>query len=275
MNKVFKNEKGRQLVQSFHIEQRKDLPLKEVGIKTCQGKTVCFLSGKPESQALLLIHGTGSNILSWLGIIEELSQQYYLILPEIPGEPGMSEDHRFPCKGEAFTLWIEDILDELKLKSVILGGQSLGAWASLRYAIDRPERVSKLFLLSPSGLIKPKGSYLFLLLFSLLRGEKGIQYLIKRMHNQDSYSPEEFTFFKLLMKHCRFREDQPPLFRDDELKSCSSPILYMGGDRDILLNTRKSAQRLQSLLPESRISIVAEGGHALENWQGEFLDFAR
>lgn len=277
MNKVYKSNEGKMAVLDIYdrVLKTSALEISSLSIPTSLGETHVFQYGNPEYPPLLLIHGTGSNAASFLYALRELGKKYHVYLPDIPGEPGKSEDKRFACEGGGFSQWIYELMDALALENVNLGGQSLGAWASLRFAIDHPQRVKTVLLISPSGLATVRGGYLFRLLFSLIKGDRGIKSLIRKLHNssEDMIDKTELEVFRLLMKHCRFREDQPPLFTDQELQAVKAPLLYIGGTKDILLNTGKSAERIKKLIPEAECIIYPEGGHALTSWIKEFTAF--
>jgi pimeloyl-ACP methyl ester carboxylesterase len=57
--------------------------------------------------------------------------------------------------------------------------------------------------------------------------------------------------------------DSVPLFTDDELKRLTMPVQYFGGDRDALLDTKKSAARLSALLPKPEINVLEDTGHVI------------
>ncbi|MDC7233078.1 MAG: alpha/beta hydrolase [Spirochaetales bacterium] len=277
MNKVFKSTEGRGAVLSLYDRalQESGLDLITHNMETPLGKTHVLEYGNPDNPPLLLIHGTGSSAAFFLYALPELAVRYHVFLPDIPGEPGKSEDSRFSCRGDGFSRWLQAILETLSIEKVHMAGQSLGAWASLRFALDHPERVKSVRLISPSGLASPKISYIPLFIWSLARGDKGVKDMIARLHNSsaEEISPEEMEAFRVMMKHCRPREEAPPLFTDTELSSLAVPLLYLAGDKDILLNTEKSVRRLKSLVPGAVCSVYPDGGHALTLWRTDFMAF--
>ena len=57
--------------------------------------------------------------------------------------------------------------------------------------------------------------------------------------------------------------DAPPLFRDDELQRVAVPVLYLAGQKHVLLPAQKSADRLQRLVPEVTTCLLGEEGHGV------------
>ena len=43
------------------------------------------------------------------------------------------------------------------------------------------------------------------------------------------------------------------------------PVLFLAGEKDVLLNTQKTAGRLQKLVPDLTTNIIKEDGHAAIN----------
>jgi pimeloyl-ACP methyl ester carboxylesterase len=72
-----------------------------------------------------------------------------VILPDLPGH-GFSEPPTVHTRA-AFHDALFDALDAVVTEPVVVFGNSLGGYAALRFALERPTRVSALFLASPAG----------------------------------------------------------------------------------------------------------------------------
>src|ERR1051325_2966095 len=101
-------------------------------------------------QALVFLHGIGSQSVSWLNQLETL-KGYRLIAWDAPGYGGsdfLSEEkplaHHY---AEALHLF----LDRLLLKDVVIVGNSLGCLMAGAYAAAHPERVRSMILLDPAA----------------------------------------------------------------------------------------------------------------------------
>ena len=51
------------------------------------------------------------------------------------------------------------------------------------------------------------------------------------------------------------------------------PVLFLAGEKDVLLNTPKTAKRLQKLVPDLTVNIFDEAGHATINTASEVVSF--
>jgi len=104
---------------------------------------------------LVLLHGAGPGVSAWTnwrGVIPELSQNFYVIAPDIAGY-GYTEfkaDQTYNVK-----VWVAHliaILDALGIEKTSIVGNSFGGALALATALSHPARVHRLVLLgTPAG----------------------------------------------------------------------------------------------------------------------------
>ena len=247
------------------------VPMERVYIPTSLGRTFCIKSGNELKPPMILIHGSLSNSASWMADINVLNEKYKTFCLDIPGDPGGSEDRRFSWDGPFFSQWMKECMDFLKIDKAVVGGLSLGGWASLRFAIDYPERVSKLFLLAPAGLAPIKSlSVIKLLVFSLL-GKWGEEKILRMLFKGKEITQELRDFFEVTAKNCKTRYGNPPVVSDEELLSLKMPVVFIGGENDVLVDTKRSMERLSRCV-NNLTSIVLNEGHALVNLDNKVFE---
>jgi len=101
-------------------------------------------------QALVLLHGIGSQSASWLNQLETL-KGYRLIAWDAPGY-GDSEFLKIERpKAADYAGALHAFLDRLLLKDVVIVGNSLGCLMAGAYGAAHPERVRSMILLSPAA----------------------------------------------------------------------------------------------------------------------------
>ncbi len=101
-------------------------------------------------KSLILIHGAGGDHLSWPTQLRRLSG-YRVYAPDLPGH-GKSKGHglqRIPDYGEVILNWIRN----LQLPKIILGGHSMGGAIALWLAINHPELMHGLVLMSTGAAL--------------------------------------------------------------------------------------------------------------------------
>ncbi|MBQ0932845.1 alpha/beta fold hydrolase [Ideonella alba] len=104
---------------------------------------------------LLFIHGLGSSLHTWEGWASALRAQRRVIRFDLPGagltgpfpEP-QPQDYR----SETLARFTLQLMDQLKLRQVVLVGHSLGGEVAWQLASRSPERISRLVLLDATGL---------------------------------------------------------------------------------------------------------------------------
>ena len=249
------------------------VPCEHLNVSTRYGDTFVIASGVLAAPSLVLLHGSGSNSAPWAQDVIEYSQSYRVYAVDIPGEPGKSDPTRFSWDGPAFAEWLDEVLNGLNVASVSLGGMSLGAWAAIKYALYKPERVEKVVLICPSGIYPPRLSFVLKMVGFSLLGEWGLNRMKRLIFQNTPLSDDAALFFTLVGKYFKFRIGSPPLFTDEELQSLTMPVLFLAGEKDVLLNSQKSAERLQRLVPDLTTNLLKEDGHAAINLAARVIPF--
>jgi pimeloyl-ACP methyl ester carboxylesterase len=120
--------------------------------------TYLMTGGYSEMEPVVMIHGLGPNAaLVWRGIMPPVADAHYkVIAPNLPGFA--SSDHKqvqytIAYQAEA----IAQMIDEMKLDHVNLVGNDLGADVALYYAVEHPDKVERMVLVS-GGLVGERGA---------------------------------------------------------------------------------------------------------------------
>ncbi|NUU61861.1 alpha/beta fold hydrolase [Paenibacillus agri] len=272
---LYKTEAGKAAVLEIYHQllNKITVPYEELFLNTRYGKTYVIASGSVTSPPLILLHGSGSNATMWVGDISHYSKSYRVYALDIPGDPGKSEDIRHPLKSDAYAEWMNDVLRALHLEQATLIGISLGAWMAVNYAVKHPEKVDKLVLMSPSGIGPQRASFLFKAMPFLLMGEKGRDKVSRLVNGIVELPEQSMQNTKIIARHFRFRSETVPIFTDQELGHLKMPVLLIAGERDVMLHSRKTAERLSSLLPHANIQLLPEYGHVLIRQTPRILPF--
>ena len=144
---------------------------------------------------------------------------------------------------------------------------------ALQLAKYRPNRVEALVLLAPSGLRPARLSFVLKAIPLSFLGEWGTDKLNQIVYGQEQIPEEARTFGKLIMNHFTPRIGSLPPLADEELQKLTMPILFIGGEKDALLHTQDSAERLQIVLPHAEVHMIPHAGHVLIHEQETILNF--
>jgi pimeloyl-ACP methyl ester carboxylesterase len=102
--------------------------------------------------SLLLLHG-GSVVAQWAPLISRLATRFHLLMPDKPGA-GLASPFNYrgvDLRAHAVA-FIEGLLDALGVQRAAVGGNSMGGYFALCFALAHPERVTKLAIVGePAG----------------------------------------------------------------------------------------------------------------------------
>lgn len=111
-------------------------------------------AGEAGAKPLLLLHGMSTSGDSFRELMYGLSDDYYLVAPDIPGF-GLSENTEPYSLGHLIE-WLASFIDQLDLNPLVLLGHSFGGILASAYTLSYPEDIRKLILLSPALLVGQK-----------------------------------------------------------------------------------------------------------------------
>jgi pimeloyl-ACP methyl ester carboxylesterase len=276
-NSIYKTQEGEKEVMALYDSflARWPVPYETVTLPTRHGKTFAIVSGNQSDPPLLLLHGAGSNAIMWGGDVEAYSQHYRVYAVDLPGEPGKSAQNRPDWDGPGFAEWLEDVLDGLQLEKATLIGLSQGGWTALKFAVYQPERVEKLVLLTPGGIVPDRLSFILRVIPLSLLGRWGRRRINQLVLAGQRVDPETDEAMMLITSHFKPRVGTLPIFTDAELRRLTMPVLLLVGAKDALRDGEKIAARLRGLLPQVTTTMIPDGGHALLDTTGRILPFLR
>ncbi|MBN2115566.1 MAG: alpha/beta fold hydrolase [Anaerolineales bacterium] len=272
---IYKSPAGEKEIMALYdaVLARWPVPHETFRLPTRHGKTFVIASGEASASPLILLHGAVSNAVSWVGEVPAYSPCFRVYAVDLPGEPGKSAPNRPAWEGPAFAEWLEDVLDGLKIQRTALLGISQGGWTALKFATCRPERVSKLVLLAPGGVMPTRPSFIRKAIFLSMFGKWGGKKINRMVLGKDPMHPEAVKFMDALMTHFKPRVEKEYLFSDEELQRLDMPVLLLGGTQDAIFPMEGVARRLGKLVPRLETVLLPGMGHALVSMNERVLPF--
>jgi 2-succinyl-6-hydroxy-2,4-cyclohexadiene-1-carboxylate synthase len=211
---------------------------------------------------LLLLHGFTQTGASWDGVTRALPGRYRSLAPELGAGPWEAELDR---------------LEALAPASYALAGYSMGGRLALALALRRPERVTRLVLVSASpGLAAPAERAARRAADEALAariGAIGVEAFAREWAAQPLFAGQSAEVAALAhadrLRHSAAEHAaqlrglgtgvMPPLW--DRLGALSMPVTLVVGERDAKF--RALAERMAPRLPDAEIVMVAGAGHAV------------
>jgi len=121
---------------------------------TAGGRNWPYLEGgDPSKPTLVMVHGFGADKDHWTFYAPWMTRDYHLIAPDLPGFGENDRDRELPFDVTSQARRLKDFLDALGIERPHLGGNSMGGWIALRFAIDYPGSLRTLTLMNNAGII--------------------------------------------------------------------------------------------------------------------------
>ncbi len=105
-------------------------------------------SGEP----LILVHTVGQSLYTWRKVFNRLSEHYRVVAPDLLGHGYSERPLTFGYSIDEQADALGRFMDAIGVESAHLAAFSMGCAYALRFALQHPERVGRLVLLSPGGV---------------------------------------------------------------------------------------------------------------------------
>ena len=280
MNAIYKSEEGQRHVESRYREllARWPVPSEQLSIVTSLGGVFVVTCGPSSAPPVVLLQGSGANAAMWLRDAATLAVSHRLYCVDVIGEPGLSAPSRPRLDAEVYGSWLREVFDGLGLSSAALIGVSLGGWLALALATTHPLRVSRLVLVSTSGIGRARISFVFKALALVLMGKwgrrKALALAVGPMRTKpDALSIDIGRFAALISAHFKPRRERVPLFSDAALRRLTMPVLAIAGGQDALLDSHATKRRLEAIAAQAAIRMLPEAGHVILGETGTIASF--
>lgn len=100
---------------------------------------------------LLLIHGLMTTGYSWRFVVERLSQDFRVVVPDLVGS-GRSDKPNVSYDPDALALWLGELARALGISGCRVVGNSLGGYLALHWALREPAAMSCLVNIHSPGV---------------------------------------------------------------------------------------------------------------------------
>ena len=214
-------------------------------------------------QTLVILHGWQSKIDRWKPLTNELSKNFNIFVPVLPGFGSNKVKSKNGWNLNDYCNWLDKFLKKNRINNPVLIGHSFGGRIAIKYTSSHPQ-IYKLILIASAGLKnksikKISGFYLAKsgnLIFSLPglgKAKKTLQwFLYKVLREHDYYEADEFQ--KKTMANV-VNEDL-----EQNLKTINLPTLIIWGTDD-KLTPFWQAKILSEKIKNSFLKSFSDTGH--------------
>ena len=219
---------------------------------------------------LVLVNGLAEQSESWFGNKVHLSRHFDVKIPEILVYDGDSLHDWIDEGGEVTVDYLADrlgrFLDEfVQRPPYYLVGSSLGCQVILTYALRRPEKVSRMVLICPSGFHGDEN-------LPMIDGVKRSNYesMVKSVFHRDGFRSDELVqAFRRKFQDRKWKKGVLRTLRGTVghsvaplLPRIPHPTLVIWGANDRVLSDVPGAVRAADGIPNVRQVVIPKCGHA-------------
>jgi pimeloyl-ACP methyl ester carboxylesterase len=160
-------------------------------------------------------------------------------------------------------------------------GMSHGGWLALHFAIARPERVGKLVLLSPGGILPwTKQWTLRAMLMAIFPTRFTVESFMRwagfTNRPGDLDAPPTVELIYLGLKHFRIPNETrriiPAVFSDRELQTLEMPVLLLFGEDEVMYDAAKALARARQLIRNLEGDLIPNCRHEMCFSQRRIVD---
>lgn len=242
---------------------------RSLSVRTAAGTLHAYdARGPGHLPTIVMLHGLGSAATAFGPLlIRMLPQAGRLVAPDLPGH-GFSGTWSGRLTPERLFGAVSELLDAVVGERMVLVGSSLGGALALRYALERPERLVALALVSPAGArTTPREWEDLRNVFKIDSAAEARQLLARLYHRTPWYVAALAPGLRDIMQGAAVRDVMGAATLDDlptpdSLGELTMPILLLWGQSERLLPASSLAY-FRRHLPEHAVIEEPEGfGHS-------------
>lgn len=277
----FKSVEAKEKYLKMYDEKAKKWPVPSETkfVDTSYGKTFVRISGQKNNLPMVLLHGMGSNSLTWWPPHVKTWSNYYRIYAiDIIYQHGRSIHTKDVNNLNDFLIWLDELFDALHLDKVNLVGLSYGRWLTGQYALHNSDKLSKIVMIAPAATVLPLGKevieqmikhrdsprdFIFWMYEDLVHKDEASLKEAETIVEESILSSSCFNFIPTLA---------PTVMEDHELQDIKVPALFIMGENEKNYSAKKAVERLNTVAPQIKTEVIPNAGHNLCKVQADMVN---
>jgi pimeloyl-ACP methyl ester carboxylesterase len=243
--------------------------------------------------AVVLCHGGGPGSSGEAGfgrLMPTLATRFQVYAPDSVGGFGETDPYYPANEGvQSRVDQLEAFMDTLCIDTAVVGGNSQGAWVAAKYALEHPDRVSKLVLIASNTIAGAMGMEISMTPgMQAIRAYNGTEESMRAFLETIVWNKSLITdeLVKLRNEYANrpgaeearkiFQQGQQRLTKDPNLRlkydmrhtlpELTIPTVFIWGEDDQFAPVEQG-RRLEKMLPQVIFHYVAKAGHQVQNDQ--------
>ncbi|HEU4731409.1 MAG TPA: alpha/beta fold hydrolase [Kofleriaceae bacterium] len=284
MKSLFKDEAAKHTIAAWfeRFRARLSVPTESRVVATRFGDTHVLIGGPVSAPPVVVLHGALASSAHALVELAPLLEQFRVYAVDVIGQSVKSAEAELSVANDDHGRWLGDVLDQLGLSCAHIVGVSWGGFVAIRLAACAPERIDRLALLVPAGVVNGRAwpGFTRLALPMLLyrrwpsphRRDRFLRSLLTTPDEAwTAYLGDAFRLYHLRMK-------VPRLATPSELAGFARPTLVIGAEHDVSIPGAALIARARQLFPRlAATELIAGARHCppttddFRRWLGDRL----
>ena len=268
---MFKSKKGKSEILRLYDKKLESLNLdfEYLTVQTSFGKTNIIATGDPANQPIIIVHGSNGCAPIALETYPNLHKSFRVYAVDVLAQPNKSAETRLSMKDNSYGRWMNEIIDDLKIESVIMAGFSFGGLIILKTLEHNEAKIKEVYLSAPAYIVNGnplKAIFKVFIPMKRYMKTKKVKY-VERFLSHLFTDRDEFAIEFLSKVFLEFEMDFTPVPVIDakKAKEITTPITLFAAQNDILFPGNKMIKRAAKIFTSLKKSTLLEHSKHVQN----------
>jgi len=279
MTSLFKTIEGKNEILSLYNQKLEELHIQYeyLKINTSFGATNIITTGISSNPPIIIIHGSNGCAPIALETYPNLSKHFKVYAIDVLAQPNKSAETRLSMKDDSYGKWMNETIDALQVKNVVLAGFSFGGLVLLKTLETDEQNIKAAYLTTPAYIVNGnpiKALFSIFIPMKRFMKSKNIKY-IERFLSEVFTERDEFAvkFLSKVFLHFKMDFSSLPVINSKKAQSIQTPITLFAAKKDILFPGSKMIKRAKKIFPSLKTAILIEDAkHVQSKKQNEAIE---
>jgi len=229
-------------------------------VKTNFGETNVVIVGDQSKRPFVVVHGSNGNAAVGIEPLIPFSSDHCLYAIDVIGQPNLSSEQRPSMKDDSYAIWLDNVLEELNLRDVLIYGMSFGGFIINKTLVHRSDRISRAILHVPAGVVNGNpfiGIFKVLIPMKRYIKTKDKKYLMSFLDMAFTERDEfAISFLAKVLLHLKMDFTPVPTLTKKEGSKITKPVHVITADKDAFFPGLKVLKRLNKILPTLKSQLL-------------------
>jgi pimeloyl-ACP methyl ester carboxylesterase len=271
MSSLYKSEQGKIEILRLYDEKLDALKIEyaNIVIGTHFGETHIIRAGDLSNPPIIVIHGSNGCAPIALETYADLIDSFCVYAVDVLAQPNKSAETRLSMNDDSYGQWMNEVIDKLELKNVILAGFSFGGLVILKTLINNEQNIKEVFLSAPAYIVNGnpiKALFKFFIPLKRYMKTKQPKYIERFMSNSFTQKDDfGFKYLSLVFTYFIMDFTPVPVIKSDAASKIRTPITLIGADKDIVFPGGKMIRRAKKIFPSLKKTLLLSDSKHVQN----------